>query len=123
MENKNLKKNIREMETVISTFLLVGVLVSSAIIITGLLMFLISGNSGYPKDFYPTQPLDVLKGFIALKSYSIILTGLMLLISIPILRVGISIIVFFKEKDFLYVKITSTVFIILIISLLMGKVG
>lgn len=122
MEDNNIKKNVREMEKIISTFLFIGVITSSIVIIIGILMFLISGSSGYTGNFYPTHPLEVLKGCISLKPYSIILLGLMLLIAIPILRVGVSIIVFFKEKDFLYVKITTTVFIILIISLFMGKV-
>lgn len=121
MDDNRLKKNTREMEKVISTFLLTGVLTSSAVIIIGLVMFLISGDSGYMGNFYPTHPLEILKGCAALKPYSIILLGLMLLIAIPILRVAISILVFFKEKDFLYVKITAVVFIILIVSLFMGK--
>ncbi|MCH3964786.1 MAG: DUF1634 domain-containing protein [Clostridium sp.] len=121
MNDKKLKENTREMEKIISTFLFVGVLTSSAVIIIGLIMFLISGSSGYPGNFYPTYPFEILHGCMALKPYSIILLGLMLLIAIPIFRVGISILVFFKEKDFLYVKITAVVFIILIISLFMGK--
>jgi uncharacterized membrane protein len=40
----------------------------------------------------------------------------------PVFRVGVSILVFIKEKDSLYVKITSAVFIILIISFVLGKV-
>ncbi|WP_446898650.1 DUF1634 domain-containing protein [Clostridium sp. LBM24168] len=121
MDNSRLKKNIREIENVISKFLLIGVLTSSTVIIIGLAMFLISGSSGYVKNFYPTHPLEIFMGCMALKPYSIIMLGLMLLIAIPILRVAVSILVFLKERDFLYVKITTVVLIILIISLFMGK--
>jgi uncharacterized membrane protein len=37
--------------------------------------------------------------------------------------VGISVIVFLKEKDYIYVKITAVVFAILIVSFLLGKAG
>ena len=117
------ESNIGEIEIIISKSLRVGVFLSSIIILLGLLMFLISGHSGYPGDLYPISPHDILVGATLFKPYGIILLGLMILIAIPIFRVGVSIIVFLKEKDYLYVKITTAVFIILIISLLMGKVG
>lgn len=117
------ESNIGEIELVISKSLRFGVILSSVVILTGLLMFLISGHSGYPGNTYPTTPHDILSGAASLKPYGIMLLGLMILMAIPIFRVGVSIIVFLKEKDYLYVKITTAVFIILIISLLMGKVG
>lgn len=126
MDDKNVSKieeNVKEMDIIISSFLRIGILFSSLVILTGLLMFLISGKSGYSGAFYPTHPMDVFKGCYLLKPYAIIMFGLMLLIAIPVLRVAVSIIVFFKEKDFLYVKITSSVLIILIISFLISKVG
>jgi len=111
-----------EMETIISNVLRFGVILSAIIIFIGLIIFLITGNSGYTGNYYPTNPLEILKGLISLKSYAIILTGLLILILTPVFRVGVSIIVFFQEKDFLYVKITSLVFIILLISFVLGKV-
>lgn len=119
MENSN----IGEIEIIISKSLRIGVVLSSLVILTGLLMFLISGYSGYPGNYYPTTPSAVLSGCLSFKPYAIILLGLMILIAIPVFRVGISILVFVKEKDYLYVKITTLVFVILIISFLMGKVG
>ena len=50
------------------------------------------------------------------------LTGLFLLILTPILRVGSSILLFWRQGDRLYVVITASVFLILIISLFLGKV-
>lgn len=113
---------IEEMEIVISKFLMIGVLLSAAIILIGFVMLVVTGNSGYKGDIYPTSPIKILQGAIELKAYAIILTGLLILIATPVLRVGVSIIVFIKEKDYLYVKITSLVFIILIISFVLGKV-
>lgn len=121
MENKNESK-IEEMEIIISNFLRAGVVTSAVIVFIGLLMFLITGNSGYSGNYFPTTPSEILKGLILFKSYAIILFGLMILILTPVFRVGVSILVFIREKDFLYVKITSLVFFILIISFLLGKV-
>ena len=113
---------IDEIEIIISKSLRAGVALSAIIIFIGLLMFLISGNSGYIGNYYPTTPTEIIKGILLLKPYAIILTGLLSLILTPVFRVGVSIIVFFKEKDYLYVKITTVVFIILIISYVLGKV-
>ncbi|GKX68180.1 DUF1634 domain-containing protein [Inconstantimicrobium mannanitabidum] len=113
---------IDEMEIIISKFLKIGVLLSAFIIFIGFAMFLVTGDSGYANNTFPTNPGDIFKGLIQLKSYAIILTGLLLLIATPVFRVGVSIIVFIKEKDYLYVKITSLVFLILLISFALGKV-
>lgn len=110
-----------ELELTISRFLKIGVLLSAAVMLIGLLMFLITGNSGYAGDIYPTNPLLILAGVAALKPYAIIMTGLFILILTPVVRVGVSIIVFLKEKDYTYVAISGLVFIILIISFLIGK--
>jgi len=113
---------VEEMEIIISDLLRIGVLLSAVIILIGFCMFLITGKSGYSGNYYPINPLEILKGLISFKSYSIILTGLLILILTPVFRVGVSIIVFFQEKDFLYVKITSLVFTILLISFILGLV-
>lgn len=118
MENKSMD----EMEIIISRSLQVGVLGSAAVILIGFLLFMITGNSGYAQDSYPTNPLLILQGLVALKPYAIILAGLFLLILTPVFRVGVSILVFLKEKDYRYVIITTIVFVILIISFLLGKV-
>ena len=65
--------------------------------------------------------MDKHKGLLMAKPDAIILFGLFLLILTPIFRVGVSIILFFKEKDNLYVIITSFVFIILLLGLILGK--
>lgn len=121
MSEENNSK-IEEMEIIISNFLRIGVVLSAIIVFAGLLMFLISGNSGYSGDYFPTTPTEIFNGLLLLKPYAIILLGLIILILTPVFRVGVSILVFIKEKDFLYVKITSFVFIILIISFILGKV-
>lgn len=121
-ESAKAKSNIEEVEIIISRSLQVGVLASAAVTLIGFLMFLITGGSGYPGSTYPTNPLLIFQGLASFKPYAIILTGLFILILTPVFRVGVSIIVFLKEKDYLYVKITALVFAILIVSFLLGKV-
>lgn len=116
------KSNIGEMEIVISRFLRTGVMLSAVIVGIGLIMYLVSGKSGYPGDTYPITPSEIFKGLLMLKSYAVIMTGIIVLILTPVFRVGVSILVFIKEKDYLYVKITSLVLLILIISFVLGKV-
>ena len=116
-------KNSDEIETIISRSLQFGVLLSAVIMIIGLVMFIVTGNGGYAGDnVFPTSLAATVQGILALKPYAIISAGLLILIVTPVFRVGVSIIVFLKEKDFIYVKITALVFIILLISFLLGKV-
>lgn len=115
-------RSIEDVEVVISRILQVGVLSSACVIFLGLALFFITGQSGYPGATFPSSPVAIFQGLIGLKPYAIILAGLVLLILTPVLRVGISILVFVREKDFLYVKITALVFVILIVSFVLGKV-
>ena len=121
VNDKNKNTEIEDTEILISKALKLGVIISASTIGLGLIMFIITGNSGYPGSSFPTPPTEIIKGLILFKPYSVILTGLLLLILTPVFRVGISIITFLKEKDYLYVIITSIVFIILIISFVLGK--
>lgn len=121
-EKQQSDDGIERAELIIAKSLKIGVLLSSFIIGIGLILFLITGQSGYPQGAYPTDFSAILQGLIAMKSYAIILAGLFLLILTPVFRVGISILIFLKEKDRLYVFITTLVFTILIISFLLGKI-
>lgn len=117
-----MKKNNDELQVVISRSLQIGVLLSAAIILVGFAMFLITGNSGYSGNTFPTNPLLIFEGAAQLKSFGIIMAGLIILILTPVMRVAVSIFVFLKEKDYKYVVISAVVFTILIISFLLGKV-
>jgi uncharacterized membrane protein len=54
---------------------------------------------------------------------AVIVAGLLLLIATPVIRVMISIVAFAIEKDRRYVVITSVVFLLLLVSFLLGKAG
>jgi uncharacterized membrane protein len=123
-DNSSIQKDnsqIQDVELAVSRWLRVGVLISAAVIILGLILFFIQGSSGYPGDYYPHSLPEIFNGTIHMKPYAVITTGLILLILTPVLRVAISIWVFVREGDKLYVIITSIVLIILIVSFALGK--
>ena len=49
-----------------------------------------------------------------------IIPGLLLLIATPVMRVAVSIVAFIVEKDWIFVGITTTVFVFLLLSFLLG---
>lgn len=117
------RRTIDEVEVVISRILQVGVLTSAVITLLGLVLFLVTGRSGYSGDTFPKTLPAIFLGLLALKPYAIIMLGLFILILTPVFRVGVSILVFLKEKDTRFVYITGLVFVILIVSFLLGKAG
>ncbi|MNW35138.1 hypothetical protein D3C74_121280 [compost metagenome] len=117
------KSRSYEVELVISKMLRIGVLIAGAVIVIGLLQYLITGESGYPGDTFPTTFGGIFEGLLQLKAMAVIETGLLLLILTPVFRVFVSLFVFWAEKDYRFVGITAVVLIILIVSFLLGKVG
>ncbi|AVF26446.1 putative membrane protein [Paenibacillus larvae subsp. larvae] len=116
-------EELAAVELVVSRFLRAGVVLSAVVIGTGLLMFLITDSSGYPDAIFPTGLIEIVQGLMALKPYGIILTGLFLLILTPVLRVAVSLLVFWKQRDWMYMGITTVVLGILIISFFIGRAG
>lgn len=106
-------------EEIIVKLLRVGVMISSTLIMIGLIMMYIKGDSGYANG-YVASFSEIFHGIIELKPFSIIMLGLLVLIVTPVLRVAVSILVFAYERDYLYVKVTSVVLIILFISFFIG---
>lgn len=122
-EQTNDTRRSANVESVIGTMLRAGVVAAAVVIIAGLLLYLITGDSGYPGDTYPTDFAGIMEGLFALKSVAVIETGLLLLILTPVFRVFVSLFVFIIEKDFRFVWITTIVLIILVCSFLLGQVG
>lgn len=122
-ETSATKKEMNRVEDVIGRVMQVGVVLSAAVIVIGLLMLFISGKSGYPAGVHPTTFAAIGKGVAALKPYAIIMLGLFLLILTPALRVLVSIYAFWAMHDRMYVWITSLVMVILIIAMIIGRAG
>lgn len=117
----NSTSRIEGVELAVSKLLRIGVFIAAIVIIIGLLQLLITGDRGYPGETYPTGFGSIIDGLMSWKSVAVIETGLLLLILTPVLRVFVSLFVFLQEKDYRFVGITALVFIILIVSFLLGK--
>ncbi len=115
------KPDAQRAEVLIIRTLRIGVAVSAALILLGLTLFLVSGQSGYPGESYPSKVAEIISGALAIKPFAIISLGLVLLITTPIMRVAASIGAFCLEKDWLYAAISGFVFITLLISFIFGK--
>ncbi|WP_413626956.1 DUF1634 domain-containing protein [Fructilactobacillus vespulae] len=113
---------IKRVEGIIGKILRWGVIIASAIMILGLLLFLLKGGLGYSDNYYAKSFGEIWTGIIQLKPYSMMMLGIFALILTPVLRVVVSIYSFYKEGDYTYVWITTIVLIILIISFILGLV-
>lgn len=127
-----------EIELFIARLLRWGVLVSFVIVALGIGAVIITGETGYQRirlddinsivqyrvtpDF-PSSLGDVFGGLLALKPYSIIALGLLVLIAIPVMRVAVSVVAFTLERDWLYVWITAFVLFVLLLSFAIGEAG
>ncbi|WP_332374661.1 DUF1634 domain-containing protein [Lactococcus cremoris] len=117
------KEELLKIERNIGKILRVGVFVSTTVIIIGILMFLLSGHSGYAEGVWPDKFKEILSGLVEFKALAWLMTGLFLLILTPVLRVVASIVAFAKEGDKLYVAITTLVLIILSVAMFVGHGG
>lgn len=117
---------------VIGRTLKIGVMLSLVVLLFGTVVSYF-GDSAYllssaeldrlhrPGAAMPQTVGDVLAGAAHLHGPSIISLGLLLLIATPVARVAVSVIIFLKARDRLYVGITSCVFLLLLLSFLIGS--
>ncbi|WP_445637335.1 DUF1634 domain-containing protein [Nostoc sp. DSM 114161] len=132
--NSNLTKTLSEqqLEYLLSNLLKYGVLIASAVVLLGGILYLIHhGAEPARYQFFRGEPLQfrspvgvvqaVLSGSDAyggLRQRGIIQLGLLLLIATPILRVVISLLAFLIKREFIYVIVTLLVLASLTYSLL-----
>jgi len=115
-----------QMDQIISYVLRGGVLLSAGLLILGALLYAIgalrSGAPAFPST-YPHSLSDVFHGLVQGDPLAILALGLLVLLLTPVARVLISIFAFARERDWLYVGITTLVFLILLVSFLLGRGG
>ena len=123
-----MKWSDEQAQQVIGNLLRIGVIAAASIVLAGGVLYLARHGSepaqtkafrGEPADL--TIPAGVLADVLALKARGIIQLGLLATIAVPILRVLFSIVSFALEGDWLYVAITSVVFVILCGSLVFSR--
>lgn len=128
----NIKK-ARHVERMISNLLFAGVIVSMFFIVfgTGVSFFHHPEYTSHPWDpgqfdskgnTFPHTLRDVVQGLFAFKGQSFIVTGLLILIATPVVRVFASIVGFIHVRDWRYVIITTIVLGLLFFSFLIGAV-
>lgn len=111
------------MNAVIGWILQGGVLISAAVICTGILLMFVHPDrlSGQHLFVFPHTLSQVGSGLLALHPQAFIALGLLLLIATPVVRVAASIFAFALEHDWRYVAITLVVLAVLLFSFLLGK--
>jgi uncharacterized membrane protein len=125
MTKTNFKFNDQRMESMMGRLLQAGVLLASATVLLGGVLYL-HANAGHPANFrtFTSEPADLthLRQLLPLLALgnpaAIIQCGILLLIATPIARVLFAVIGFALERDRLYVAVSLTVLAILIFGLL-----
>jgi uncharacterized membrane protein len=113
------------MEAIMGRLLQIGVLLASAFVLVGGVLYVHANSSRYPdyktfagEPFTLKNPTAILEGLLAGSGSAIIQVGLLLLIATPVARVVFAIVAFGVERDLLYVAISLTVLGVLLAGLL-----
>jgi len=115
-------------DSVIGRLLQTGVFVSSCVVFTGGILFLVRYGGTHPSyAFFRGEPMrfETIRGIassaLALESRGIIQFGLLLLVATPVARVVFSVLAFILERDWTYVFVTLIVLAVLAYSLIAGS--
>ncbi len=115
--NPNEMKKKHDLELVIHQMLVWGVIVSSALMLLGLLIAVIQGTS-VPDQVPPMN--EVIAQALQLRPAGVMALGLLALIATPILRVLFSIFGFLYERDYRFALVTLVVFLVVLASIFFG---
>jgi uncharacterized membrane protein len=114
------------MDLLISYVLRGGVTLSAGLLILGALLYYArvfsAGTPAHPPPF-PHTLAGVFHGLAQGDPLAILSLGLLVLLLTPVARVVVSILAFARERDRLYVAITTLVLLILLVSFLLGRGG
>jgi len=128
-----LDPRVRQVELVISNLLRIGVVASLTLIVAGM----IATFAQHPTYFSQHAELEKLMGpntvfshtvdelavgLRGLRGEAIVTLGLLVLMATPVMRVAVSIVAFVYQGDRVYTLITATVFGLLLLSLVLGRV-
>jgi uncharacterized membrane protein len=113
------------MEAIMGRLLQVGVLLASAFVLVGGVLYVHANSSQHPdyatfagEPFKLKNPIAIFEGLVAGSGSAVIQVGLLLLIATPVARVVFAAIAFAVERDVLYVVISLTVLGVLLVGLL-----
>ena len=117
----------QDIEIVIGNLLRAGVIISSAIIVVGAIIYLWQSGHEHP-DYRKFEGMNntfyslsyVFNGVSKFSGEHIVQLGVLILIATPVARIVFSIIGFIKESDTLYIIITFVVLFIILGSIFLG---
>ena len=110
--------SLKRMEALVSTILKAGVLMSAALILFGLTMMIVTGDTSCPNGNMDLAWLINGDPFFA--PSHILFLGFLTLIATPVLRIGASIYVYTKLHDNAFATITTIVLFVLVVSFTLG---
>jgi len=110
--------SLKRMETVVSTVLRTGVLMSAALILLGLTLTIVTGDTSFPNGNMELDWLIMGDPFFA--PSHILFLGFLTLIVTPVLRIVASIYVYTKLHDNAFTTITTIVLLVLVVSFTLG---
>lgn len=110
--------NVRELELFVSNVLRIGVAVSGALIVLGLALFAVTGDTACPTGI---ASLDwIIFGDPFFMPSHILFMGFITLVLTPLLRVAVSVLAYIVEKDWIFAAITGFVLTVLGIGMVLG---
>ncbi len=133
MRMKPSKRPLKTEDT-ISAVLRIGVSTSLVLLTLGtLLAFLPPNGYGFDRSevsrltgaggAFPRSLSWLLGGLMHANGQAVIVLGLVLLIATPVVRVIVSTVAFYRERDRVYVAITLLVLALLLVSFVLGRSG
>ena len=120
-------------ELLISGLLRSGVLLSLAFVVSGMVLSFVH-HPDYLSSAEALQRLtspehsvhtlsEVLSGASAASGQAFVMVGLLLLIATPVMRVALSLVLFQRQGDRTFTRITGVVLALLLVAFLLGKAG
>jgi uncharacterized membrane protein len=110
--------SLKRMETLVSNILRAGVLLSGALILFGLTLTVVTGDTSCPNGNMDLDWLIMGDPFFA--PSHILFLGFLTLIATPVLRIAASIYVYMKLRDNVFTTITTIVLLVLVVSFTLG---
>jgi uncharacterized membrane protein len=114
----------RQLEVVMGNLLRAGVLLSAAVVASGAAIYLVHHGTSRPAyHVFEGEPADlrsvtgIVQASLTLQGRGMIQLGLLLLVATPIARVVFSWLAFLRQRDWLYVVVTTVVLAALAYSL------
>jgi uncharacterized membrane protein len=127
------QRAVEKAELLISNLLRYGVLTSLTVVMAGTLLSFhhhpayLRSAEALGRLTSPAHTLHDLRGLgqalAARRGQAVVMLGLLLLIGVPVARVGLCVLVFVHLRDRRFIAITTIVFLLLVLSFFIGAAG